>query len=72
MFILSPRRADNQEPALILKRKKPDTSDTETASSREDIPDGKEVHIKEEDRSSTIALGDSIERGNKKRNKRVK
>ncbi|PPQ83058.1 hypothetical protein CVT26_011789 [Gymnopilus dilepis] len=62
----------NQEPALILKRKKPDTSDTETASSREDIPDGKEVHIKEEDRSSTIALGDSTERGNKKRNKRVK
>ncbi|PPQ97074.1 hypothetical protein CVT26_001256 [Gymnopilus dilepis] len=59
----------NREPALVLKRKKQDMSDTETASSRDEAQDGKDIAIKEE----TLTIHDSsAERGTKKRSKKAK
>ena len=57
---------------MISKRKKQDLSDSDTASSRDDMRDGKDIRVKEENSTLSHTPEENVERGGKKKNKKSK
>ena len=57
---------------MIRKRKKEELSDSDTASSKDEAQDGKDIRVKEEDTAQCNITDGNVERGAKRKNKKTK